>query len=182
MTLLLDLAVTLVSFAVVGAYTWSLRAHFSSPAMPDGAKLISLLVIATAAAYTLLIWLTAQPASLQLAGLALELASAWLFWRAVLASRKARLRYAFDPEGPRGLVTDGPYRRVRHPFYTSYLMFWTGWALATASIWAIVPVIAFVVIYVVAARREEELFAATPMAPEYAAYRARTGFLLPRLW
>lgn len=182
MAFLLDLAVTLVSFAVVAAYAWSLRAHFSSPAMPDGAKVITLVVIATAAAYTLLIWLSAQPAWLQLVGLALELAGAWLFWRAVVASRSARLRYAFDPEGPRGLVMDGPYRRIRHPFYTSYLMFWAGWAVATASVWAIIPVIGFAVIYVTAARREEELFAATPMASEYAAYRARTGFLLPRLW
>ena len=181
MALLLDLAVTLVSFAVIAIYAWSLRAHFSSPAMPEGAKIITLMVISTGAAYTLLIWLSAQPAWMQVAGLALELASLWLFWRAVVASRSARLRYAFDPEGPRGLVTEGPYKHIRHPFYTSYLMFWAGWALATASIWSAAPVIGFAVIYIMAARNEEELFAATPMAADYAAYQARTGFLLPRL-
>jgi protein-S-isoprenylcysteine O-methyltransferase Ste14 len=130
MAVLLDLVVTLVGFAVVAAYAWSLRAHFSSPAMPDGAKVITVLVIATAVAFTLLIWLGQQPVWLMLLGLALQLASAALFWRTVAASRTARLRFAFDPEGPRGLVTEGPYGYVRHPFYTSYLMFWTGWAIA----------------------------------------------------
>jgi protein-S-isoprenylcysteine O-methyltransferase Ste14 len=182
MALLLDLLVTIVSFAVVAIYAWSLRAHFSSPTMPDGAKLITVLVICTAIAYTLLTWLSDQPTGLQVAGLVLELASLLLFWRAVVASRNARLRYAFDPEGPRGLVTDGPYKWIRHPFYTSYLMFWSGWALSTSSIWAAVPVIVFAAVYIMAARNEEELFATTPMAADYAAYRARTGFLLPRLW
>jgi protein-S-isoprenylcysteine O-methyltransferase Ste14 len=98
----------------------------------------------------------------------------------VAASRTARLRFAFDPEGPRGLVTEGPYGYVRHPFYTSYLMFWLGWAVATGALLAALPVLLFGVIYVTAARAEERLFLASDMAGAYARYRSRTGFLLPR--
>ena len=177
----LDLAVTIVSVAVVGFYAWSLRGHFSSPEMPDGTKIISAAVITTTLFFLFLIWFRAQSVELRIAGLAIQVASATLFWWAISASRNAQLRYAFDPEGPRGLVTTGPYRYLRHPFYTSYVIFWSGWALATGSIWAIVPVVAFVVIYLTAAKDEERKFANSPMAADYDAYRRRTGLLFPRL-
>lgn len=177
----LDVIVTIVSLVTVATYTWSLRGHFSSPEMPAGAKVISLAVIATSIAFTWLIWVRQPPLPATLVGLALELAAYALFWWAIAASRKGRLRFAFDPEGPRGLVTDGPYRHVRHPFYTCYLMFWSGWAIATGAILSALPVVVFAIIYVMAARREEELFTATDMAGDYARYKGRTGFLFPRL-
>lgn len=177
----LDLLVSALGLGVVGCYSWSLRGHFSSPRMPDGAKVISLFVLATAVFFFYLVWAYDQPAWAQIVGLVLQAASAGLFWWAIAASRKARLRYAFDPEEPRGLVTTGPYSYLRHPFYTSYLIFWSGWAIATASPWSTVSVAVFVVIYVLAARREEKLFSESPMAGEYRAYRAKTGYLLPRI-
>lgn len=177
----LDLAVSVVSVAVVGFYAWSLRGHFSSPKMPDGTKVISAAVTTTTLFFLFLIWLRPQSAAMQIVGLLIELAAAAMFWWAISASRNARLRYAFDPEGPRGLVTSGPYHYLRHPFYTSYVIFWAGWATATGSIWAIVPVVAFVVIYLTAAKDEERKFANSPMAADYDAYRRRTGLLFPRL-
>jgi len=182
MEIALDIVISVVSLAVVAAYTWSLRGHFSSKKMPDGAKVISLVVTTTTIAFLFLMWSQTQPLWAQTAGLALELGAAALFWWAITASRKARLRFAFDHENPDSLVTTGPYAYLRHPFYTSYLMFWSGWALATASVWSIVPVAFFVAIYVSAARNEERKFSATALAPEYEDYRRRTGFLWPRLF
>jgi protein-S-isoprenylcysteine O-methyltransferase Ste14 len=181
MAYLLDLAVSLFSLFVVALYAWSLRGHFSSPRMPDGAKVISGLVVATTFLNLFLVWFRDQPAFVQIAGLALEIASAALFWWAIRASRKARLRFAFDPDNPDSIVSEGPYRYVRHPFYTSYLMFWSGWALSTGTVWAFIPVIAFVVIYVRAARDEERKFSRSPLASTYRAYQARTGFLWPKV-
>jgi protein-S-isoprenylcysteine O-methyltransferase Ste14 len=180
MATVLDIVVTVVSLVVVAAYTWSLRGHFSSKKMPDGAKVISLFVTATTVFFLYLMWWKPQLVWAQLAGLLLELAAAALFWWAITASRKARLRFAFDHENPDSLVMTGPYRYLRHPFYTSYIVFWTGWGLATSSIWSIVPVAFFVAIYVAAARNEERKFSSTPLAHEYEAYRRRTGFLWPR--
>ncbi|PTM96465.1 methyltransferase family protein [Mycoplana dimorpha] len=176
----LDLAITGISIAVVGFYAWSLRGHFSSASMPFTMRVVSAAVTLTTLLFLYLTWGRLQPAGAQLVGLGLEIAAALLFWWAISASRTARLRYAFDPDKPDSLVTVGPYRLVRHPFYTSYIIFWAGWAVATWTLWSILPVLAFVVIYVVAARGEEAKFAATPLAAEYAAYRRRTGFLVPK--
>ncbi|MCF3639412.1 isoprenylcysteine carboxylmethyltransferase family protein [Rhizobium sp. TRM95111] len=172
---------TIVSLMVVGFYTWSLKGHFSSPTMPDGAKVISAAVTASTLFFLYLIWSREQSGTAQGIGLLLEIAAAVLFWWAVSASRRARLRFAFDADHPDSIVTEGPYRYVRHPFYSSYIVFWSGWALATQTIWAIVPVVAFVAIYIVAARDEERKFGNTALAPTYADYKSRTGFLFPRL-
>ncbi|TCR79100.1 isoprenylcysteine carboxylmethyltransferase family protein [Rhizobium sp. BK376] len=180
MEFMLDLAVSVVSLLVVGFYTWSLRGHFYSPKMATGAKLISAVVIATTLFFLYLAWYEHQVAWVQIVGLVIEICAAALFWWAVSASRKARLRFAFDPDHPDSIVTTGPYRYLRHPFYTSYLMFWSGWAIASSSTWAVVPVIAFVIIYVSAALGEEKKFSKSPLAPEYEAYRRKTGFLIPR--
>ncbi|MDF1633399.1 isoprenylcysteine carboxylmethyltransferase family protein [Mycoplana sp. MJR14] len=177
----LDIAVTCMSVAVVGFYSWSLRAHFSSPQVPSGFKVISAVVTLTTLYFLYLVWSVTQPLSAQIVGLGLEIAAAVMFWWAIAASRKARLRFAFDPDNPDSLVTTGPYRYVRHPFYTSYIIFWAGWGIATWTIWSVLPVIAFVVIYVIAAKGEEKKFASTPLAAEYDAYRRRTGFLIPKL-
>lgn len=181
MELLLDLAITAVSIVVVAQYTWAGKGHFSSEKMPRGALLISVVVLFTTAFFVYLTWAQSQPLLAQLAGLALQLFSWWMFWRAIAASRGTQLHLAFDEDGPRGLVRAGPYRYVRHPFYTSYVIFWGGWALALWSVSAVLPFIILVVIYVVAARTEEAKFAASPMASEYEAYRARTGFFWPRM-
>ena len=87
-----------------------------------------------------------------------------LFWWAIVTSRKARLRFAFAPDDPHSLLTDGPYGYVRHPFYTSYIIFWIGWGIATWSIWAVVPVAGIAILYVFAALDEEKKFSRTPLA------------------
>ncbi len=38
------------------------------------------------------------------------------------------------------VITDGPYRYIRHPGYAGFILFWSGTALVLGSIWAFVPV------------------------------------------
>src|SRR5690349_18696746 len=139
MDLILDLIVTVVSLSVIVQYSWSLKAHFNSPKMPTGTVVISVVVLTTAAIFVALLWIESQPALATLVGLVLEGLALWLFWAAIKASRAARLKMAFDVQNPHGLVTTGPYRYLRHPFYTSYLIFWVGWVIATWSPWSLPP-------------------------------------------
>lgn len=181
MELVLDFVVSVLSVLVVLQYGRSLRTHFKSPKMPTGTVVISVVVTATAAVFLTLIWIETQPIFAQLIGLAVECFGLWLFWMAIRASREARLKMAFDVANPHGLVMTGPYRYLRHPFYTSYLVFWIGWAIATWSAWSLIPLLAITVIYVIAALGEERKFSRTEMAEAYEEYRRQTGFFWPRL-
>jgi protein-S-isoprenylcysteine O-methyltransferase Ste14 len=178
--LVLDVLVTAVGLAVVGAYAWSGKGHFASDSLPRAAGLLALMIGGMTLLCFIMTWLGVQPLWAQLFGLAIQCAGAGLFVWAISASRAARLRLVFDPEHPRSLVETGPYRHVRHPFYVSYIVFWTGWALATWSVPALVGLIVVVAVYWRAAQQEEAKFANSPMAESYAAYRGRTGFFWPR--
>ena len=129
MDLVIDLAVTTVCVFVVLQYGRALKTHFASPKMPTGTVVISIVVSLTTLIFLGLLWIESQPLLAQAFGLAICLASMWLFYAAIRASREARLKMAFDVENPHGLVTTGPYRYLRHPFYTSYLIFWVGFAV-----------------------------------------------------
>ena len=181
MEFVFDGLVTLVGISVVAAYIWSVRNHFVSDAMPSGARIIAAAVTTSLVVMLALTWLISQPLPAQVLGLAIQLFSVWIFYAAIQASRKARLRFIFDPEHPHSLVKDGPYRLVRHPFYVSYSIFWFGWAVATWSIWAIPCVIILIWLYVSAAQFEERNFEASPLSSDYLDYKARTGFFLPKL-
>lgn len=181
MEVLLDVLVTVVAAAVIGAYSWSVKAHFRSEAMPPGARVIATVVTISGLSMLALTWFVGQPAPAQALGASVMLASAALFAWAIHASRRADLRFIYDPEHPRSVIEEGPYRFVRHPFYVSYVLFWLGWAVATWSIVAAVPVVALTWLYVRAARLEESSFATSPLAGSYAGYQQRVGFFLPRL-
>jgi len=150
--------------------------------MPTGAKLLSAMVLACALLVFVLTWISVQPLLAQLPGIALMAASYLLFWWAIRASRAATLLLAFDPGNPLSFVSSGPYRYVRHPFYVSYTIFWGGWAIAVWSVWAVLPFLVMLGVYVSAARDEERKFSLTGMAADYADYRRRTGFFFPRLF
>src|SRR4051812_11607227 len=117
--------VTLVSLVVVAQHAWAGKGHFASPKMPRGAAMVSIAVILCALANLVLTWWSPLPLPAVTCGVALELLSLVLFWQAIRASREARLLFAFDVNLPHSIVRTGPYRIVRHPFYTSYIMFWT---------------------------------------------------------
>lgn len=176
----MDLVVSAIGIAVVAQYSWSMRGHFSSRAMPRGTLVITVVVSLATIVLLLLQWMLVQPLWAQLVGAAVELASLVLFWAAIRASRGARLRLAFDEENPDSLVTEGPYRYLRHPFYSSYLIFWSGWAIAVWSPWAVLLLAVIAGVYVAAAKGEEQKFANTALAGDYQSYRQRTGFLWPR--
>ena len=178
----LDIVVTIISWGVVAQHIWATRGHFVADKMQLPAAVLAAIVLLTSIVYTVLIWTDEQPLVAKLIGLLLEVAAMALFWWAIRASRQAQLRFAFDLNQPRTLLQHGPYRYVRHPFYTSYIVFWTGWAMATWSPVALLPLGAIIVLYILAARGEERNFAATAMSRDYEAYRSQAGLFWPRLF
>ncbi len=86
-----------------------------------------------------------------------------------------------DQNAPRQIVTFGPYRFVRHPFYVSFILLTIGAALATRDMitMAAFPLGLLSLDWTV--RNEETKLLASPLGEEYGAYRARTGRFFPRL-
>ncbi|MBY3433831.1 isoprenylcysteine carboxylmethyltransferase family protein [Rhizobium laguerreae] len=181
MPFFLDAVVTLSGFAIVAMYWWSMKKHFSTAATPREVKVLSVFVVLTAFWFTWSILTATQGAAQTILAWMLQLASAALFVCAIRASKAARLTYVFDGGLPQGLATEGPYRYVRHPFYTSYIAFWSGWALATGTIWSFIPVICLAAFYVRAAGQEERVLMSAPFSQAYREYRDRTGFMLPKI-
>jgi protein-S-isoprenylcysteine O-methyltransferase Ste14 len=171
--------VACLGLACFVAFSWAVKGHFrATGAMPMGTKLIgavSLLGLLT------FLWqlrngVAAWPVVAGLFALALG-----LFRWTVHTTRFYPPTLAFDTDQPHILFCYGPYQYVRHPFYLSYMLFWTGTAIgaATPSAWA-VPLI-MGALYHKAALREEQKFARSDLASDYDVYRRQAGMFLPRL-
>ena len=115
------------------------------------------------------------------AGMVLYGLAALLFGWSLLVHGKARPAFVGVEVGPQSFQYRGPYRAVRHPIYTSYLLAWVAAPLMTLQWWLLLPTALMVLLYYRAARREEAHFAASGFAPQYAEYRRRTGMFLPRV-
>ena len=79
------------------------------------------------------------------------------------------------------LITSGPYRFVRHPFYLAFLLGITGVGLVTANwfVW-FVGLVPFG--FIVARTRIEEAKLVERFGIEYQEYMRRVGRFFPRIW
>jgi protein-S-isoprenylcysteine O-methyltransferase Ste14 len=88
---------------------------------------------------------------------------------------------AFAGYLPAALIRHGPYRMVRHPIYVSYLLaMLSGVAIAARAELIAIP-IWMLVLYRIAARREEDQILKSPMRELYLEYTSQTGMFFPRL-
>jgi protein-S-isoprenylcysteine O-methyltransferase Ste14 len=81
---------------------------------------------------------------------------------------------------PRGLVTSGAFKYVRHPLYLGCLLFYLGLALSTASLFSLVLWVMICIFYNYLASYEEKLLE-SKFGESYRIYQANTGKWLPRL-
>ena len=119
------------------------------------------------------------PPALRWLGLALAFASAlgtvWIF--RTLGSNVTRTVVA--REGAT-LVTEGPYRYVRHPLYTNGVLAFTALSLVTRSWWFVACVLAGFILLAIRTRQEEANLEER-FGDAWRRYAARTGRFLPRL-
>src|SRR5436190_14933256 len=114
-------------------------------------------------------------------GIVMYSVSIALYLSAIEAARRTRLQRSFiDHPLPDRLITDGPYRWVRHPFGSGYLLGALAGPVAVDSPLAIVMALPLIAIVISAAMREEHVWLASPTrSAEYREYRRRTGMFIP---
>jgi protein-S-isoprenylcysteine O-methyltransferase Ste14 len=80
------------------------------------------------------------------------------------------------------LITDGVYRRVRHPMYMALLLYSVGQALVIPN-WVAGPsyLITFGILFAFRVRAEETMML-EQFGDQYAAYMTRTKRLVPGVW
>jgi len=112
------------------------------------------------------------------AGLACSLA---LFNWAARSIRGRTFTLAGHDDVPQFVHTSGPYAYIRNPFYASYVLAGISTIVMWPTAWGALVVAFAIAYYEWLARYEEGKFERSPVAAEYARYKARTGRLLPRL-
>jgi len=104
---------------------------------------------------------------------------AGLFWRAVSVSR-GKLAACGQGCVSREILSTGPYRYIRHPFYAAYNLTWLAGFVATGRWPLALSAAGMAALYESCARDEERAFLRAPMGAAYRVYSARAGRYLPR--
>lgn len=162
------------------SFAWAVRNFFVKPEQRTVGLKITLLFGSLFALLHLLtiLYTVVLPVPAVIAALLYCLGLA-MFWWTVIANRLKPLAACFSPNEQLHLVQHGPYRFVRHPFYCSYLLVWLAGAVGTLNLLLGLTCAVMFVLYLIAARKEESKFAASPLAEPYALYRRATGGFLP---
>jgi protein-S-isoprenylcysteine O-methyltransferase Ste14 len=106
-----------------------------------------------------------------------------IFLAAIESARRTRLQRSFvDHPLPDRLITDGPFKWVRHPFCTGYLLGALAGPVGINHPVMFVCAIPLAVISITAAMREERVWLAGARSEEYRNYRRRTGMFIPFLF
>jgi protein-S-isoprenylcysteine O-methyltransferase Ste14 len=176
-----SLLLLLSGLAGSGLFAWGVRGHFVGDKTPGAMQVVVALSFVGIAVFLFDLWETSVTDWRAAAGFCLHLLAIALFAWAVLATRRNRPAMAFAGDRPEHVFRSGPYSYIRHPFYTSYLLFWLGCAIATSSPILFLVFLSLAVIYTIAALGEERNFSRSAISDEYEAFRKRTGFFWPKV-
>ncbi len=113
----------LIAFATCfGSFIWAMKYHFRTvDKVPFGTRVIQVVGgVFTLAHLVALLQPGGAQGPLAIAALLLYGISFALFWACVRTTRAQPFSLAFSQDRPERLMTRGPYRYVRHPFYAAY--------------------------------------------------------------
>ena len=166
----------------VASFAWAIQRFFLQPSGNTGGMRV---IKASSSIFTVVhcaaIFLHGPPRGWMSVSVALYLMALGLFWWAIATNRARQLSAVFSADLPAHLTQDGPYRFIRHPFYTSYVLTWLAGVPATGQLWLLITVAFMFGLYLKAARMEEEKFRRSKLSEAYENYKLRTGRFLPRL-
>jgi protein-S-isoprenylcysteine O-methyltransferase Ste14 len=108
------------------------------------------------------------------------LSYAFVHW-AMVVNRYAETGVRIQSDRGHEVVTTGPYRFVRHPFYIGIIIVSLLYPLAIGSLWAFVPEVGICLLFVVRTAAEDRTLQAE--LPGYAEYTRKTRYrLVPGVW
>ena len=115
------------------------------------------------------------------AGVAFLVIGLWLFYRSH-ADLGTNWSITLEVREGHRLITQGVYRRVRHPMYSALLLYSIGQALVIPNwVGGLSNLVAFVILFALRVGPEERMMA-QQFGDEYAQYTARTSRLIPHIW
>ena len=105
----------------------------------------------------------------------------WLFYRSH-ADLGTNWSITLEVRERHRLITQGIYRRIRHPMYSALVLYGAAHALVIPN-WVAGPsnLVAFVVLFALRVHAEERMML-EQFGDEYTAYMARTKRLVPGVW
>ncbi|MCQ4040708.1 methyltransferase family protein [Streptantibioticus rubrisoli] len=118
---------------------------------------------------------------LTLASVVLSVASIALIFMTLGTHRIPLALWHQDNDAPQHIVTYGAYRRIRHPFYSSFLLAFLAGLLVYPHWGTVLLAVYGLVSLNTTAAREERRLSASEFGAEYRRYINQTGRFLPRL-
>lgn len=105
-----------------------------------------------------------------------------LFWSAIISHGSNRPAVVFGESLPNHLVTVGPYRFIRHPFYLAYILGFLGSSIASGFLLQYVTTILIFLLYNLAAQKEENSLLSSSFSEIYSHYLKKTWRWCPLVW
>jgi protein-S-isoprenylcysteine O-methyltransferase Ste14 len=166
-------------FICFASFGWAMLRHFERAGKPQPGMILTVSVVPVFAGVNL-VSLLLRPLAHPWIAFVSYAAGAALFWLTVAATRGRKLAACFQGHVPATFLHTGPYRFIRHPFYTAYTIVWASGFVATGW-WPLAIIAVFMgSLYACAAHKEELGFLRSSLGEEYRVYMRRTGRFLPR--
>ncbi len=120
------------------------------------------------------------PTANAIAAGALMLGALLLYEWARRTIRTRGFHVAWSGDVPESVCREGPYRLVRHPVYSAYILAFAAMVVALPMLATFAIFLANLALFAHAARDDERSLAESALAADYARYRAGAGMFLPR--
>lgn len=118
--------------------------------------------------------------AMQLLAIVLAVASITLIGLTMGVHRVPLALWHQQNDAPAEIVTWGPYARIRHPFYTSFLLALVGSVMAFPHYLTLAALLYAGIALTLTARGEEHRLLASKFGLQYRKYHRHTGRFLPR--
>jgi protein-S-isoprenylcysteine O-methyltransferase Ste14 len=180
----MKIAITLLALYIYGCITWG--SFFFFKAENEGSKtgkgIVSLLAGVAIVSSVVVFASSPTPSMLQMVFTILTLAlSNIIYWWAINTNKDQPLDYAFSSSTPAHIVTAGPYKFMRNPFYTSYLLSWIAPLIFNFNPFTLCVFMSMLSLFWYLAVKEENLFLNSDLAKKYEQYMLQAGRFLPKL-